>query len=959
MIGRVCGLGLLLCGTALAAEPTIEPLLRLETGMHTASIRRIATDSAGRWAVTASDDKTARVWEVASGRQVAVLRPPQDAGNEGKLYAVAMSPDGKVVAVAGWTGWDWTQESSIYLFDRASIRLLRRIQGLPNVVHCLSYSPDGRWLAASLGRKNGIRLFDAASGAERGRDADYGGDSYSVHFSRDSLRLVSTSYDGQVRVHGVDEQGGLRLLKVARPTGGTRPFAARFSPDGQRIALGFSDSRVVQVLDAQSLAELARPATTGVGNGDLSKVAWSADGRSLLAGGMWDVDGKSPVRRWAVDDWSRYQDMPVTKSTVFELVPLPAAAGGGWLFAAGDPSWGVLDAAAQVLRRQDEAIADFRSQTNQLRLSADGRRVRFGYLLRGKDARVFDPGTRSLDADNTAAVSGVPLQAARTDSPDLTITNWEDQTDPKLNGKPLTLKPFEISRSLAIAPDGRRFVLGAEWTLRLFDSTGQAVWAQPVPDVVWAVNVSADSRFVVAAYGDGTIRWHRLDNGKEILAFFPHADRKRWVAWTPEGYFDASPGADGLIGYHLNRGQDREGEFVSARQLWETFYQPGLVARRLDADGDQLLAEQVKRRGDVRNLLTAGSIPELVLESAAEAQTDGSYQLSVRIRNAGQGTGKLVLRVDGGAELAGRWNAPALTPGSVVAMPVDLAAGLHKLTVELVDGRGVASKTVSAQVNVRRPVSSTGATLHVLAVGVTNYRDSDLKLKYAADDAQAIAGRLKLRGDGLFNGRVVTRTLTDKDATLANIGKTLADMAAKARPDDTFVLFMAGHGTTLDDQYYFLPYELDYVNDNSIRNEAVSQAQLRSWLSLLPVRSLLLLDTCRAGNAVQLASRAGEEKGAFSTLIRLSNRAVIVASSNNNMALEGYEGHGVFSWVVLDAIDHADYDENGRVDVSDIATHVRRLVPAITEQKIKYRQVPMQDTPGDPFAVAVPLPRPK
>ena len=567
--------------------------------------------------------------------------------------------------------------------------------------------------------------------------------------------------------------------KAAPVAGGKLPFSARFSPDGRRVAVGFDDSRVVQVLDAQSLSEVARPPTTGVDNGNLVTVAWSADGRSLLAGGRWSVGGRAPVRRWAVDDWSRYEDVPLSGNSVMDLVPLPGAAGGGWLFAAGDPSWGVLDPAARVLRRHDGAIADFRDQLRELQVSADGRRVRFGYLDGGKEPRIFDLGSRSLGSEGAAA-SGTALQPARTTVAGLKVTDWEDRVDPKLDGKPLALDQYEKSRSLAITPDGRRFVLGTEWNLRLFDATGQAVWTQPVPGVVWAVNVSADGRFVVAACADGTIRWHRLADGREVLAFFPHADRKRWVAWTPEGYFDASPGAEELIGYHLNQGQDREGEFVSARQLWETFYQGGLVARRLDAEGDRLLAEQVQRRGDVRRLLKAGSVPELVLESPPEAQSSGSYPLAVRIRNAGQGTGRLVVRVDD-AELDGRWTAPALTPGSVVTMPVDLSTGLRKLTVELVDGRGVASKPVTATVNVTRAAGSRGAgTLHVLAVGVTQYRDQALArgVSFAADDAAAVATALEAGSRGLY-ARVSPNVLQDGQATRSAIEAAGQKLAAE------------------------------------------------------------------------------------------------------------------------------------------------------------------------------------
>jgi WD40 repeat protein len=87
-----------------AADPAVKPYLRIETGMHTATVRRIDTDPAGRFLVTASEDKTARIWDLQNGNLLKVLRPPHGDGDEGKLYAAAISPDGGTVAVGGWTG---------------------------------------------------------------------------------------------------------------------------------------------------------------------------------------------------------------------------------------------------------------------------------------------------------------------------------------------------------------------------------------------------------------------------------------------------------------------------------------------------------------------------------------------------------------------------------------------------------------------------------------------------------------------------------------------------------------------------------------------------------------------------------------------------------------------------------------------------------------------------------------
>jgi hypothetical protein len=145
-----------------------------------------------------------------------------------------------------------------------------------------------------------------------------------------------------------------------------------------------------------------------------------------------------------------------------------------------------------------------------------------------------------------------------------------------------------MARSLAIAPDAQSFVLGAEWSLRRFDKAGNQIWEKPVPSVAWGVNLAREGRLILAAYGDGTIRWHRAADGEELLALFihvpedPNAD-KRWVLWTPEGYYTASPnGGEDLIGWHVNRGLDQAADFYPAETFRSTFHRPDLVQKAID-----------------------------------------------------------------------------------------------------------------------------------------------------------------------------------------------------------------------------------------------------------------------------------------------------------------------------------------------------------------------------------------
>ena len=217
-----------------ASELPTEPILRIETGKHGAIILRIDTDAANRFAVTASDDKTVRVWSLPEGRLMRVLRLPIDQGDIGKAYAVAISPDGTTVAVGGFTGT--AGHINIFLFDRASGELKQRLRDLPNVVIHLAYSPDGRRLVAALCGTNGIRVFDAGNDYRQlPSDTQYGDQSYWAAFDR-SGRLVTTSFDGFVRLYAADRYQ-TPIARFKRP--GHHPYSAAFSPDGTRVAVGY------------------------------------------------------------------------------------------------------------------------------------------------------------------------------------------------------------------------------------------------------------------------------------------------------------------------------------------------------------------------------------------------------------------------------------------------------------------------------------------------------------------------------------------------------------------------------------------------------------------------------------------------------------------------------------------------------------------------------------------------
>jgi WD40 repeat protein len=629
---------------ALANAPPAAPVLRVEAGMHVNVTRAVAVDAAGRWAVTASDDKTARVWSLPDGAAGPVLRVPIAEGGaqaaEGRLHAVVITADGATVAVAGRSGSSFGGSNAVYVFERASGRMLRRIDtasALPVVT--LALTPDGRFLAVGLGDDGGLKTFDFASGRQVHHDTKFAGSVYALDFRADGRVLAAGALDGVLRVYKVEE-GRLALAGTSRPQDGKLIAQARFSPDGELIALGLEDSPQVLVLDGRTLQVVGTPAPAADGASAFSSLAWSPDGRELWGGGTHREGGQWLLRVWPRSNWAQFADRPVSGASVLALATLP---GQRVLYVSGEPAWGIVDATAQVQRRWQSPLASFNSMARQFQVSADGRKLRFWYGFR-QPLVEFDLATRVLGAvpDTVDGLLATGLAGPITESREIMVDGWENRRGTGFNGRRLPIGELETSRSLSIASDGQRFALGTDERLWLFDAQGKVLWSQRSPSLVWATHLTADGKMVLTAGQDGVIRWYRARDGSELLALFPHADRKRWVMWTPSGYFDAAAGAEELLGWHINRGVDASADFHPMWTLRARFRRADIIDRLLAAQEETTAVQQANAaagRPAEPTLALVNALPPVLeitgapkVSVAADGQT-GEARLVVRLRS--------------------------------------------------------------------------------------------------------------------------------------------------------------------------------------------------------------------------------------------------------------------------------------------------------------------------------------
>jgi WD40 repeat protein len=935
------------------------PFLILNTDMHTSDIARIDTDAEGRYILTVSKDKTAKLWDAQTGELLHTFRIPIAQGDEGMLYAGAISPDGAIVALAGWTGYAWDNSACIYIFNAVTGTMLKRLTKLPDVIIDLEFSPDGKYLAAAT---DGLRIYSVSDNWRLVKSlTDYKSMSYAAAWDY-SGRLATVCDDGKVRLY--DRKFNL-VAQKSFGLAGERPISLAFSPDGSLLAVGYYDSPRLQVLDGKTLQLRYEPDIAGANTTDqgLCVVSFSQDGRYLLAGGYYKKRSGDKawrhIRIWQNQGKGRYTDYPASQNTIIDLKPLK---NNDFLVAGTYPDFARMTYAGKKVFYKEAETHDHRSDDrSHFRTNAQG--SVFTVTPYGRSPLMFDVATRTLSTGHTlpnlSSLSGYTDQIAG-----LTVTDWKSTYSPKINGRNVQfLRELEICRSTDVASTNKRAILGTDWYLYCADASGSKLWETPLQAEACAVKISGNDKAVLAALGDGTIRWYRMADGAPLLSLYIHPDGRRWVLWTPEGYYDASAGAEDLIGWHVNQGKDKEALFYPASRFRSTYYRPDIIDKILDTYNEAeaiRLANQSSNRTQSTIRLEQALPPIVRILSPANFTEVSSTTVTLTYQAfspGGEEIKQVRILIDG-RPIETQRALKTVSQGDKNAQTQSITIPPRDVVLQVLaenkfgwsEPATVSLKWKGASVPQGGP-DVLKPTLYVLAIGVSDYKNPDYKLTFAAKDAMDFASLIRTQKGGLYKD-VVVRTLTNADATKDKILEGLEWIQKETTSRDVAMIFLAGHG--INDNtgaFFFMPYE---AQTESLRRTCLMFTEFKHTVSTIAGKVVLFVDACHSGNILGGRRAAPNIDMLVHEMASVESGAVVFTSSTGRQySLEDERwGNGAFTKALLEGLQgKADWFGKGTITVKTLDAYIANEVKKLTQgQQAPTCSVP-PNMPDFPLAI--------
>jgi len=868
-----------------------------------------------------SDNYTIKVWDTATFRELPALTVPTNIAIPSGYVSISFSEDGKRIATGG-------MGTDTIVWETETGKRLSTMNGRTNMAYNVAFSADGMELISG-----GRTRWDLRTGRGLRIAPDTSDKTYGIA-SPDGKVLAVMKFNSNVLTI-VESPSGRQLYTLVPSDETGQILRSRFSADSSLLAvvygvvenqkpspgMSFTRGAQIKIWDVKTGRELRSITPSEVA----MQVEFAGDGRSLaITGGM------GQISLWDVQSGSKLRDLTSSPMAAFKPPAITPGMKPGQM-----PTMPNMDDMAKVITNMIGTMSagTMGQSVTSLAFTNDGRTLATGGV---ESKSNFDLAAMMKSAMNPRQKKG----SKQPDPADMMkdfkveavgrVQLWDVASGREIGA--ISGHGRGVSK-VAFSRDGKLLASGAtDSTIKIWDVATQkelrTLTGHTAP--IESIDFSPDGRLLASAGDDGSTFVWDTKTGEHLLTLISLDDGGEWMVITPQGLFDGTPVSWNQILWRYN--QDT---FNVAPVEWffNEFYYPGLLADVFNGKRPKV-AQDVSKK-DRRQPVVKLSLPGQAPDSAVATRT---VKVKIDVSDAPadkdnpKGTGAQDVRLFRNGSLVKVWHGDVLKGQAAVSLEeeITVTAGTNRLVAYGFNRDNVKSKDAPLVFSGAETLKRKG-TAYIIAVGVNEYANSQYNLKYATADARSFAEEMRRRQTqiGGFE-RVEVIQLLDQDATKANILAAISrlsgaavgppslkasplDALKRAEPEDTVVIYFAGHGTAQAQRFYLIPHDLGYTGErtklteqglNTMLAHSISDIELENAVEGLDAGHLLLIiDACNSGQALEAEEkrRGPMNSKGLAQLAYEKGMYILTAAQSFQAALEAAQlGHGYLTYALVE-----------------------------------------------------------